>query len=87
MRSPNSGPDFGPVITSAIRVGDSLDGNGEQGSGFYMEDGGIPYLFSWAAEMGGSRISCRAGSTSAKGIFNIIWALTTTPISTRKSRT
>jgi cholesterol oxidase len=44
---------FGPVITSAIRVGDSLDGNGDQGRGFYLEDGGIPYLFSWGAEMAG----------------------------------
>jgi len=38
-------PSFGPVITSAIRVGDSLDGDGSTGRGFYMEDAGIPYLF------------------------------------------
>jgi cholesterol oxidase len=46
-------PSFGPVITSAIRVGDSLDGNGAQGRGFYIEDAGFPYLFSWIAELSG----------------------------------
>lgn len=46
-------PSFGPVITSAIRVGDSLDGNGAKGRGFYIEDAGIPYLFSWIAELSG----------------------------------
>jgi cholesterol oxidase len=46
-------PSFGPVITSAIRIGDTLDGMGEQGRGFYVEDGGNPYLMSWAAELTG----------------------------------
>ncbi len=46
-------PSFGPVITSAIRVGDSLDGDGSTGRGFYIEDAGIPYLFSWIAELSG----------------------------------
>ncbi|HKY45453.1 MAG TPA: GMC family oxidoreductase [Pyrinomonadaceae bacterium] len=46
-------PSFGPVITSAIRVGDTLDGMGEQGRGFYTEDGGNPYLLSWFAELSG----------------------------------
>ena len=46
-------PSFGPVITSAIRVGDSLDGNGAKGRGFYIEDAGLPYLFSWIAELSG----------------------------------
>ena len=46
-------PSFGPVITSAIRVGDSLDGDGSQGRGFYIEDAGIPYLFGWIAELSG----------------------------------
>ncbi|HKY30630.1 MAG TPA: GMC family oxidoreductase [Pyrinomonadaceae bacterium] len=44
-------PSFGPVITSAIRVGDTLDGHGPQGRGFYTEDGGNPYLLSWVAEV------------------------------------
>lgn len=46
-------PNFGPVITSAIRVGDTLDGDGPQGRGFYSEDGGNPYLLSWVAELSG----------------------------------
>lgn len=46
-------PNFGPVITSAIRVGDTLDGDGPQGRGFYTEDGGNPYLLSWVAELSG----------------------------------
>lgn len=46
-------PSFGPVITSAIRVGDTLDGNGPQGRGFYTEDGGSPYLLSWVSEVAG----------------------------------
>lgn len=46
-------PSFGPVITSAIRVGDTLDGDGPQGRGFYIEDAGTPYLFSWISELQG----------------------------------
>jgi len=46
-------PSFGPVITSAIRLGDTLDGLGDQGRGFYVEDGGNPYLLSWAVELMG----------------------------------
>jgi cholesterol oxidase len=46
-------PSFGPVITSAIRIGDTLDGDGDQGRGFYVEDGGNPYLLSWVSEVGG----------------------------------
>ena len=46
-------PNFGPVITGAIRLGDTLDGLGEQGRGFYIEDGGHPYLTSWGAELTG----------------------------------
>jgi cholesterol oxidase len=46
-------PSFGPVITSAIRIGDTLDGDGDQGRGFYVEDGGNPYLMSWISEIAG----------------------------------
>ncbi len=35
-------PSMGPVITSAIRVADQLDGTGVHGRGFYVEDGGNP---------------------------------------------
>jgi cholesterol oxidase len=47
-------PSFGPVITGAIRYPDTLDGHGDVGRGFYVEDGGNPYLLSWLAEMSGA---------------------------------
>jgi cholesterol oxidase len=34
-------------------VGDTLDGEGAQGRGFYTEDGGNPYLLSWFSEISG----------------------------------
>jgi cholesterol oxidase len=46
-------PSFGPVITSAVRFGDTLDGQDRQGRGFYVEDGGNPYLLSWLSEVSG----------------------------------
>lgn len=36
---------YGPVITSAVRVGDQLDG--EEGRGFYIEDAGFPVHVAW----------------------------------------
>ena len=38
-------PGYGPVITSAIRVRDELDG--EHGRGFYLEDAGFPEFGNW----------------------------------------
>lgn len=40
-------PEFGPVITSAIRLPDTLDGDGPAGRGFYIEDGGNPAFLDW----------------------------------------
>ncbi|KKZ71799.1 GMC oxidoreductase [Streptomyces showdoensis] len=40
----------GPVITSAIRVGDALDGDGSTGRGYYVEDAGYPAFVAWLAE-------------------------------------
>src|SRR5579872_5810921 len=50
-------PTFGPVITSALRIGDELDGEGwweaegedegGEGRGFYLEDGGFPNHLAW----------------------------------------
>jgi cholesterol oxidase len=50
-------PTFGPVITSAARIGDELDGQGcgevegedegGEGRGFYLEDGGFPSHLAW----------------------------------------
>lgn len=45
---------FGPVITSRIRVGDRLDGCGQEGRGFYIEDGGVPQFFNWLVESAGA---------------------------------
>ncbi|WP_327413822.1 FAD-dependent oxidoreductase [Streptomyces sp. NBC_01233] len=40
----------GPVITSAIRVADELDEDGQPGRGFYIEDAGYPAFVNWLAE-------------------------------------
>jgi cholesterol oxidase len=40
-------PDVGPVITSAVRFGDTADGDGSVGRGFYIEDAGYPGFVSW----------------------------------------
>jgi cholesterol oxidase len=43
-------PSHGPVITSTIRVGDEMDGNGETGRGFYLQDAGYPEFANWIIE-------------------------------------
>ncbi|MBO0690742.1 MAG: GMC family oxidoreductase, partial [Candidatus Dormibacteraeota bacterium] len=43
-------PSFGPVITSAIRVPDAVEGQGASGPGCYVEDGGNPAFLSWLLE-------------------------------------
>jgi cholesterol oxidase len=43
-------PNYGPVITSTIRMGDALDGNGATGRGFYLQDAGYPSFMSWLVE-------------------------------------
>jgi cholesterol oxidase len=40
-------PEYGPVITSAIRFGDSADADASDGRGFYIEDAGYPNFVSW----------------------------------------
>jgi cholesterol oxidase len=40
----------GPVITSAIRVGDKVDGGGATGRGHYIEDAGYPLFVDWLVE-------------------------------------
>jgi cholesterol oxidase len=47
-------PEFGPVITSAIRMPDTLDGRGDAGRGFYIEDGGNPQFLDWIAQTAGA---------------------------------
>jgi cholesterol oxidase len=46
---------FGPVITSAIRVGDAADGPPDEGRGFYIEDAGYPAFLNWIVETAGWR--------------------------------
>jgi cholesterol oxidase len=45
-------PELGPVITSAIRMPDTLDGDGDVGRGFYIEDGGNPNFLDWVVQTG-----------------------------------
>lgn len=60
-------PALGPVITSRIRVGDELDGAGETGRGFYVEDGGNPQFLNWLVEAAGAaHVALRLGSFAAK---------------------
>jgi cholesterol oxidase len=47
-------PEFGPVITSAIRIPDALEGQGHVGRGFYIEDGGYPQFVDWVAQTSGA---------------------------------
>jgi cholesterol oxidase len=42
---------YGPVITSAVRVGDELDGQAASGRGFYVEDAGYPEFVSWMLQL------------------------------------
>jgi len=60
-------PSLGPVITSRIRVGDTLDGTGENGRGFYVEDGGHPQFLNWLVEAAGApQVALRLGSFATK---------------------
>jgi len=57
-------PEYGPVITSAIRMPDTLDGRGPVGRGFYVEDGGNPSFLDWIMQ------TADAPSTTARlGLF------------------
>jgi len=40
-----------PVITSAIRIGDALDGGDATGRGFYLEDAGLPEFVGWMLQL------------------------------------
>ena len=44
----------GPVITSALRVPDGVEGGGATGRGFYVEDGGNPAFLNWLLQATGS---------------------------------
>jgi cholesterol oxidase len=59
----------GPVITSAVRVGDAVDGDGATGRGHYVEDAGYPHFVDWLAEatQAGAEVK-RAGGFALKRI-------------------
>ncbi|MFZ0528910.1 MAG: GMC family oxidoreductase, partial [Propionicimonas sp.] len=57
----------GPVITSAIRVGDTLDGSGATGRGYYVEDAGYPGFLNWLLEAAQLRsVVSRSTRTAAR---------------------
>ena len=56
-------PARGPVITSAVRVADALDGDGSSGRGFYVEDAGFPEFIAWMLQL--RRPAARAAAVGA----------------------
>jgi cholesterol oxidase len=60
-------PSQGPVITSAIRFADQLDGVGASGRGFYIEDAGYPQFVNWLAQ------SADIAGTAAR-FTSFLWA-------------
>ena len=57
---------YGPVITSAVRVPDELDGDGSAGRGFYIEDAGYPEFVSWMLQVARHAERARAGAADAR---------------------
>jgi cholesterol oxidase len=64
-------PEFGPVITSAIRLPDTLDGHGDPGRGFYVEDGGNPQFLDWVAQSAGAPL---VAARLAQFLARRVWA-------------
>jgi cholesterol oxidase len=63
-------PEFGPVITSAIRMPDTLDGDGPVGRGFYIEDGGNPNFLDWVVQtMDAPSMAARLAGFAARRIW------------------
>jgi cholesterol oxidase len=62
----------GPVITSAIRLPDELDGAGERGRGAYIQDGGHPGFVDWLAE--GADIP-HTSMRALRFVVHRLWAL------------
>ncbi len=64
-------PEFGPVITSAIRMPDTLDGHGPAGRGFYIEDGGNPAFLDWLVQAGDApSMTLRLGRFAARRLWS-----------------
>jgi cholesterol oxidase len=60
-------PSRGPVITSALRIADGLDGGNEKGRGFYVEDAGIPGFMTWVFEMSDATTAAKRAMEFAFG--------------------
>jgi len=59
---------YGPVITSAIRVPDALDGNGHRGRGYYIQEAGFPEFTNWLIETSMLHQSVRRGVSAARDL-------------------
>jgi cholesterol oxidase len=65
---------LGPVITSAIRLPDGLEGEDEAGRGAYIQDGGHPAFVDWMVETADVRNNLMRVS---RFVVNRIWATIT----------
>ncbi len=61
---------FGPSITSTVRVPDAADGDGADGAGFYIQEGGYPAFASWIREV--LEIPAQ-GKRLAEFVFGRVW--------------
>jgi cholesterol oxidase len=59
-------PARGPVITTAIRYPDALDGG--VGRGFYLEDGGVPEFVNWLVQV-------TDAPSTARRTLSVLWRL------------
>jgi cholesterol oxidase len=66
----------GPVITSYIRVPDTVDGDGT-GPGYYVEDAGYPVLLDWMVEA--ATVPHLATRLARFGVRRVLAALTRNP--------
>jgi cholesterol oxidase len=60
-------PARGPVITSAVRYPDELDGG--EGRGFYIEDAGVPEFVTWLAQASDAPGTLRRAATILWKVF------------------
>jgi cholesterol oxidase len=63
-------PSRGPVITSAIRVPDAVDGG--DGDGFYIEDAGFPLFLEWALELTRPNMVTRFAGFAARRLWSLL---------------
>lgn len=62
----------GPVITSAIRVPDGVDGDDCTGRGFYVQDGGYPGFAEWITETASPKSMWRIGAFLGKWLLTAL---------------